>query len=69
MISLALCADAAIGNIQEKAMKQHSASSVEVVLYSYSIGMVLILILVAVSGSLVPAFLFCLEVRFIFYNS
>lgn len=30
-ISLALCADAAIGNVQEKAMKRHHASNSEMV--------------------------------------
>ncbi|XP_055737685.1 adenosine 3'-phospho 5'-phosphosulfate transporter 2-like [Salvelinus fontinalis] len=32
LISLALCADAAIGNVQEKAMKLHNSSSSEIVL-------------------------------------
>ena len=31
MISLALCADAIIGNVQEKAIKSHNASNAEVV--------------------------------------
>lgn len=31
LISLALCADGAIGNVQEKAMKQHEASNTEIV--------------------------------------
>ena len=44
LISLALCADAVIGNVQEKALKKHSASTVEMVLYSYSIGTVYILL-------------------------
>ena len=34
MISLALCADAVIGNVQEKAMKSHHASNTEVVSHS-----------------------------------
>ncbi len=38
LISLALCADAVIGNLQEKAMKQYSGSNLEMILYSYSIG-------------------------------
>lgn len=37
-ISLALCADAAIGNVQEKAMRTHRASNTEVVFYSYGLG-------------------------------
>ncbi|RMZ94283.1 adenosine 3 -phospho 5 -phosphosulfate transporter 2 isoform X2 [Brachionus plicatilis] len=43
LISGALCADAAIGNVQEKQMKGYNASNIEVVLYSYSIGFVYIL--------------------------
>lgn len=31
LISLALCADAVIGNVQEKAMKAHKSSNTEVV--------------------------------------
>ena len=31
LISMALCSDAVIGNVQEKAMRQHSASNSEVV--------------------------------------
>lgn len=31
LISLALCVDAVIGNVQEKAMKLHSASNSEMV--------------------------------------
>ena len=62
LISLALCADAVIGNVQEKALKQHSASNVEMVLYSYAVGFVYILIGVLISRSLVPAFLYCLKV-------
>ena len=38
LISLALCADAVIGNLQEKAMKMHSGSNLEMIFYSYSIG-------------------------------
>ena len=38
LISLALCADAIIGNLQEKTLKQYSGSNLEMILYSYSIG-------------------------------
>ena len=62
LISLALCADAVIGNVQEKALKKHGGSSVEMVLYSYSIGIAYILALMLVSGSFLPAFRYCLEV-------
>jgi hypothetical protein len=35
LISLALCADGVIGNVQEKAMKQHGASNTEMVRLSF----------------------------------
>ncbi|XP_019731127.1 adenosine 3'-phospho 5'-phosphosulfate transporter 2 isoform X1 [Hippocampus comes] len=60
-ISLALCADAAIGNVQEKAMKRHHASNSEMVLYSYSIGFVYILAGLLCAGGLAPAVSFCSE--------
>ena len=62
LISLALCADAVIGNVQEKALKQHSASNVEMILYSYTVGFVYIFIGLLLSGSLLPAFFYCIKV-------
>ncbi|KAL2085470.1 hypothetical protein ACEWY4_018790 [Coilia grayii] len=59
LISLALCADAAIGNVQEKAMKLHNGSNSEMVLYSYSIGFVYILLGLLCVGGLGPAVAFC----------
>ncbi|XP_028646658.1 adenosine 3'-phospho 5'-phosphosulfate transporter 2 isoform X2 [Erpetoichthys calabaricus] len=59
LISLALCADAAIGNVQEKAMKLHNGSNSEMVLYSYSIGFVYILVGLSIIGGLGPAVTFC----------
>lgn len=56
MMSLALCSDAAIGNVQEKSMKLFKASNVEVVLYSYGIGFVYLLFALLISGSLVAGF-------------
>uniref|UniRef100_H2SPN2 Adenosine 3'-phospho 5'-phosphosulfate transporter 2 n=1 Tax=Takifugu rubripes TaxID=31033 RepID=H2SPN2_TAKRU len=61
LISLALCADAAIGNVQEKAMKLHNGSNSEMVLYSYSIGFVYILTGLLCVGGLGPAVAFCSE--------
>ncbi|XP_054621344.1 adenosine 3'-phospho 5'-phosphosulfate transporter 2 isoform X2 [Dunckerocampus dactyliophorus] len=61
LISLALCADAAIGNVQEKAMKLHNGSNSEMVLYSYSIGFVYILMGLLCVGGLGPAVAFCSE--------
>ncbi|XP_012590254.1 PREDICTED: adenosine 3'-phospho 5'-phosphosulfate transporter 2 isoform X2 [Condylura cristata] len=59
LISLALCADAIIGNVQEKAMKLHGASNSEMVLYSYSIGFVYILLGLTCTRGLGPAMAFC----------
>ena len=42
-VSLALLADAIIGNVQEKAMKTYKSSNTEMVLFSYSIGFIYIL--------------------------
>ena len=66
LISLALCADAVIGNVQEKTLKEYSASNVELVLYSYFVGVFYILFGLLLSGSLVPAFEFCLKVFALF---
>ncbi|XP_067146943.1 adenosine 3'-phospho 5'-phosphosulfate transporter 2 isoform X2 [Apteryx mantelli] len=59
LISLALCADAVIGNVQEKAMKLHNGSNSEMVLYSYSIGFVYILLGLTCTSGLSPAVTFC----------
>lgn len=68
LISLALCADAIIGNVQEKAMKAHKSSNTEVVLYSYGIGFVYIFIGLIFSGGLGPAFKFCAQNPFQAYG-
>nr|AKN21642.1 slc35b-2 [Schmidtea mediterranea] len=59
LISLALCADGAIGNVQEKTMKKYSLTTSEMVLYSYTIGLVMISLGLIVSGQFVPAFTIC----------
>ncbi|CAD5234643.1 unnamed protein product [Bursaphelenchus xylophilus] len=56
MITLALVADAIIGNVQEKAIKAHQAPNCEVVLYSYSIGSVYIFIGTLLSAEFFDAF-------------
>jgi len=61
LISLALCADAVIGNVQEKAMVMYDAPNGEVVLYSYAIGFVYILCGLLISGGFFEAFYFCLQ--------
>uniref|UniRef100_UPI00358FE954 adenosine 3'-phospho 5'-phosphosulfate transporter 2 n=1 Tax=Myxine glutinosa TaxID=7769 RepID=UPI00358FE954 len=60
-IMFALCADAAIGNVQEKAMKTYSASNSEMVLYSYSIGFIYLLLGLGFTGNLQMAFTFCYQ--------
>ncbi|XP_022244659.1 adenosine 3'-phospho 5'-phosphosulfate transporter 2-like isoform X2 [Limulus polyphemus] len=61
LISSALVTDAIIGNVQEKSMKVHAASNMEVVFYSYTIGLAYIFIILIVLGQLGPAFLFCAQ--------
>lgn len=62
VISLALLCDAAIGNVQEKAMKSYNATNTEVVFYSYSIGFFYLLVIMIVSGKLFSGFTFCMQV-------
>merc|ERR1712083_919618 len=59
MIGLALVADAVIGNVQEKTIKQFGASNSEVVLYSYAIGFVYLFFLVAVFTDIASAIHYC----------
>ncbi|KAM5157666.1 adenosine 3'-phospho 5'-phosphosulfate transporter 2 isoform 1-T1 [Mantella aurantiaca] len=68
LISMALCADAVIGNVQEKAMKLHNGSNSEMVLYSYSIGFVYILLGLAITSGLTPAVAFCSKFPFQTYG-
>jgi len=58
MMTLALSADAAIGNVQEKAMKAFSASNTEVVLYSYGIGVIYLFLTLIFNGMLLEGFKF-----------
>ncbi|PSN45306.1 Adenosine 3'-phospho 5'-phosphosulfate transporter 2 [Blattella germanica] len=59
MISSALLCDAAIGNVQEKSMKEYKATNTEVVLYSYSIGFVYLIVAMLVTGDLYQGMMFC----------
>ena len=52
LICLALCADAIIGNVQEKAIKKHNAPAAEILLFTYGIGCIYLLVLQLLSGSL-----------------
>lgn len=58
IISMALLCDAAIGNFQEKFMKQYAASNAEVVLYSYAIGFGYLVVLMSLSGGLASGYHF-----------
>ncbi|XP_020815957.1 adenosine 3'-phospho 5'-phosphosulfate transporter 2 [Drosophila serrata] len=61
MISGALLCDAAIGNVQEKAMREFKAPSSEVVFYSYGLGFVYLFVIMLVTGNFFSGFAFCLE--------
>lgn len=63
MISCALLFDAVIGNVQEKAMREHNASNVEVVFYSYGIGFVYLLVLLLLTDNIFDSVRFCATVR------
>merc|ERR1719230_2237148 len=58
MMSGALCADAGIGNVQEKAFKRFQASNTEMVLYSYGIGVIYLFILLLGQGTLLEGFVY-----------
>ena len=56
LISSALAADAVIGNVQEKTMKEFKATNCEVVTYSYFLGFIYILVGEFMTGTFTPAF-------------
>ncbi|CAF2710595.1 unnamed protein product [Rotaria sp. Silwood2] len=56
LVCCALVADAVIGNVQEKALKEYKPSNSEMILFSYSIGAVYLLIYDVIFGSLKEAF-------------
>ncbi|EGD78811.1 hypothetical protein PTSG_01786 [Salpingoeca rosetta] len=56
LLCVALCADAVIGNVQEKVMKANSVTPTEMVFFSYSIGTVYLLILTLSTGEFVAGF-------------
>lgn len=62
MISTALLFDAVIGNVQEKAMREHKAPNNEVVLYSYGIGFVYLFVAMLLSGNILSGLRFCATV-------
>ncbi|KAK3737523.1 hypothetical protein QZH41_010637, partial [Actinostola sp. cb2023] len=68
LICLALCADAVIGNVQEKAIKSYKSTNTEVVLYSYGIGFLYILFGLIVAGQLWDAVSFSTQKPFQIYG-
>ena len=63
MVSLALLADAVIGNVQEKAMKKYNASNNEVVFYSYVMGLGYLAIALVATKELSPAIIVAQKVQ------
>lgn len=64
MICTALLFDAAIGNFQEKAMRDNSVTNItEVIVFSYGIGFCYLLFFLVVTGNFWSEFLFFWEVR------
>ena len=61
LISIALVADAIIGNVQEKTMKQHHAGNAEVIFYSYGIGFIYLIVGLLATGYLVPGIVYFAE--------
>ncbi|XP_055607610.1 adenosine 3'-phospho 5'-phosphosulfate transporter 2 [Uranotaenia lowii] len=61
LISMALLCDAAIGNVQEKAMREHKAPNNEVVIYSYGIGFLYLSVIMLLTGNLFSGISFCMN--------
>ena len=57
MISTALVADAIIGNLQERVMKNHpTTSNAEFIYYSYLLGSIYLFVCLSISGNLMSGF-------------
>jgi adenosine 3'-phospho 5'-phosphosulfate transporter B3 len=65
LISGALCADAAIGNVQEKTMKGSNVRASEMIYQSYSLGSVLVLLVCLLHGEMGPATALCADAGWI----
>ncbi|KAL7059107.1 hypothetical protein AAHC03_013260 [Spirometra sp. Aus1] len=57
-ISIALCADGYIGNLQELAMKKYHLSSLQILAYSYVNGFLILFFYLVAGSALVPAIKF-----------
>ena len=60
-ISIALIADAIIGNVQEQTMRELKITNNELIFYSYSIGALLLYICTILTGQFLAPFYYCLE--------
>jgi adenosine 3'-phospho 5'-phosphosulfate transporter B3 len=69
MISCALLCDAAIGNVQEKTMKNYNAPNSEIIFYSYFIGFFYLLFALLVDGDLTKGYSFCYQVEDLLYET
>lgn len=61
LISMALLCDAAIGNVQEKAMREYRAPNHEVVFYSYGLGFCYLLVIMIATGNFLDGVAFCAD--------
>ncbi|KAF2363691.1 UAA transporter [Trinorchestia longiramus] len=61
LVSMSLCCDAIIGNVQEAALKSNKESSARLVFYSYGLGIFIISFFLLASGNLVPGVRFVAE--------
>jgi len=61
LISLALFADAFIGNVQEKVLKRFNCTPIEMMFFSKAFGSIYLLVAVLVRGELLPAISFFIE--------
>ncbi|VDN21515.1 unnamed protein product [Dibothriocephalus latus] len=64
-ISIALCADGYIGNLQELAMKKYHISSLQILAYSYVNGFLILLVYLVGNSALVPAIDFASKVSYL----
>ncbi|THD27455.1 Adenosine 3'-phospho 5'-phosphosulfate transporter [Fasciola hepatica] len=55
LVTIALCCDGALGNVQELAMRKLKATNTEILFHSYSIGFVILLFCLLLSGNFVPS--------------
>lgn len=59
LLSIALVADAFIGNFQEKVMRDYSATQEDVIYYCYFLGSFMLLFVSIVTGEFIPALIYC----------